>query len=432
MRDATILLAAISLIACGNPDSRDRLLDAPPDDGVISGSAELAGPPIACTVDATGKTDVSAELQSCINEAPVGAVVTLAAGTYRVDTAVRIERTDLTLTTAGLLGVETTCFVGTSPCARFVPGPALGGQPLFAIGSVTPAHRVTLDHLIFDGRGTSRRANPDEARAYCQAGGGRNLVEHGSDGSKLVHSASIDALCGTAVGWAVSRTGRNNTIRANYFGGNGTDYTETAGLWCDGLTIGAVHDTFVVGNVFVDNTDVALILGGATGVSAVADNVVEQKTRHVFAGIMLTNWSNPALPQTAQWGDFRGLDLARNRVRCGALCDIGMQLGVYPWIHDAKHSGNFRAMGGFVHDNVIESKGQGMVVAGGGTPVYPMVLQDNVFDVTPSASTKTYARPGTRKTGRLNVHALGSENFVDFPKGQAGDIDGTDPWHALY
>ena len=217
-----------------------------------------------------------------------------------------------------------------------------------------------------------------------------------------------------------------------YLASVGIDYTEASGFWSDGLTIGTIHDSAVTSNLFEDNTDVALILGGATGTTVVTNNVIGQAARRVFAGIMLTNWSSPTAGATAQWGDFRGLELARNQVVCRGSCDIGMQLGVLPWVYDATYWANYRLMGGDVHDNAIQSEKQGIVVAGAGTPAYPLRLAGNTIDVAPQLSTPTFARPGIRATGRLDVYAPGAENFVAYGAGQEATVDGAEAWHAAY
>jgi hypothetical protein len=264
------------------------------------------------------------------------------------------------------------------------------------------------------------------------AGNGRNLLEYGGDAVTLQYSASVHAMCGTAAGWAAGRVGTRSIIRGCLFADNGIDYTQASGFWSDGLTIGLLHDSAVTGNIFEDNTDVALILGGATGTTVVNDNVISQSARRAFAGLMLTNWSDPTKPATAGWADYRGLEMARNQVICRASCDIGMQLGVLPWFYDATYWINLRLMGGNVHDNHIQSEKQGIVVAGAGTPEYPLRLSGNVIDVTPQTSTPTFAKPGNRATGRLDVHAPGSENFVVYGGGQETTVDSAEPWHAVF
>lgn len=428
----TTTAMGVLLGGCAADAPRDQLLPQPDDLRVTSGGSALAeGSAVEIcagrTADPTGQTDASSAINACIAAAPAGGLVALPPGTYRLDAPVVIARSDVTLTTRGLAGTPW-CGEADPRCAKLRASAGFDADALLRIGSPTRADRVVVDHVILDGNGAARRSDAGAARAACAAGRGRTIMAYTGDDNALVDSAVVGAMCGTAIGWSVSGVAARSRIQRNFVAHNGVDHTRATGLWSDGLT----HDLVVEDNVFLDDTDVDLILGGATGASRIQRNTILHQEQESFAAFMLTNWSDPNDFSRAQWADFRGLDVSGNTIACGSRCEIGMVLGVLPWFYDATYWTRLRTMGGRIHDNSIQTTKQGVLVAGAGTPEYPLVLGPNRYDVVPNAATATFAQPGVRATGKLNVHALWDESFVAFTGGEETKIDGTDAWHKVY
>lgn len=374
--------------------------------------------------------DAAQALTTCIQTLPEGATLALPAGVYELRAPLHIERHALTLTTAGLQGTSATCRQGAS-CAELrasadFPSP----EPMLSIGRAgQPVHHITLDHLTLDGNGATRRQDAQAMKNQRLSGGGRTVLEWSGGQNRLLGSAFVDTPGATAVGWAIGGISQGSVVDRNYFAHNGIDYGVDLALWADGLTVGLVDQATFTSNRFEDNTDVDFILGGATS-TVVQGNQIVHTSRRSFAAFMLTNWSDPASPASAQWADFRGLEVTGNVIQCGDLCDIGMQLGVLTWIYFPDHWTSWRLMGGNIHHNEIHAQRQGINLAGCGTGDYATTLASNVLDVVAQPSAPMFK--GARATGKLNVPALWEENFINFQQGQEQDIDMTTPWHALY
>jgi hypothetical protein len=255
-------------------------------------------------------------------------------------------------------------------------------------------------------------------------------MELGGANNTLRFSASVNAVGGTAVGWAVVKTGTASTIHRNYIANNGRGVPDTK-YWSDGMTVGKVSNSSITGNLFVDNTDVDFIIGGATNTRYFGNKIMHSKKRS-FAAFMMTNWSNRNKPETAQWADFRGFDIASNVFECNSKVDICVQIGIFPWFYDLTNWARFRTMGGSFHNNWVSTQLQGVNVGGGGTLKYPFVMFDNVIDAGSTPSPIGFSNRQTRSVGKLNIHMRGSENFVTFKNNQIADMDNTDAWHSIF
>jgi hypothetical protein len=95
-------------------------------------------------------------------------------------------------------------------------------------------------------------------------------------------------------------------------------------MWSDGLTLNQASPTVVRGNVFIDNSDINLILGSGAD-SVVSDNVVIELQNGAFGGIMLDNFNG------SSDGNFVGMEFHNNSIQCNGRCDFGLELGPHPW-----------------------------------------------------------------------------------------------------
>lgn len=283
--------------------------------------------------------DASEALEDCIERTqPLGALA-LRPGVYRIERSLVIDK-PITLSTAGLIGDPRGCAeLPAHACATLLLNP----QSPRASGKVMPLEvrgdRVTLDHLRVVGSGISA-----QARARCGTpalrplGGGIRVS--GTDFS-LRKSVLRSFACYTAV--EVISAAYGPRIENNVIGPNGDH--RPGGIWADGVTIHDTADAVVAGNLFIDNTDVQLILGGCRSC-----RIQNNRFRHSgsfsgasFAELMLHSW-----PTTS--GDFTGSVVTGNDIDCGAWrrCGYGIMIGAEPW-----YSG--RARGGAVTGNRVSN-----------------------------------------------------------------------------
>jgi len=162
-----------------------------------------------------------------------------------------------------------------------IVGPAVGLANFIAKNDLTgymlqalDVNNVTLQSLWFDGNKGNRTVpcNPND-------GTGKNLVARGNN-IHVDNVGSINALCGSA--FEVHSDGLS--VTNSYFANNGYEYP--TGPWADGLTVwgclnGSVHDNF-----FSDNTDVDLIVGGASNCSVYSNTISHADVRGL-AGLMV-------------------------------------------------------------------------------------------------------------------------------------------------
>ncbi len=330
------------------------------------------------TADAGGVEPASDAIQKCIDGHDH---LALPPGVYRVTSAIAIDH-PFALSTAGAAGDPAGCLdANAPPCAVLRADenlrPARGFLRLLGTGN------VTIDHLVLDGNRAHRLAS--DAANDCRAGvngSGFNASAGGCDDCAFVGSASIDALCGSGFEWEGDRA----TITGSTFRGNG-DHA-SANMWSDGLTLLRSNGATVAGNLFADNSDVDLILGGTTDGRVQANRIV-QSAQASFAALMLDNFDGTTP------GDFTGTLVDGNDVACGnRQCDFGIEIGPHPWYL----SGNIA--GGRVTNNTVAGAKIGIDVEGGGTDGNPIFVSGN--DVAPSPSSGQF-NCGQRPTTTFNV-----------------------------
>jgi hypothetical protein len=318
------------------------------------------------TADAGGVAPASAAIQTCIDQTPAGGTLELPPGNYRMTSAIHLDK-PFTLRTLGVDAGAPSCLGGPA-CATLVADENLLTDRGFVRIGTTSA--VTVDHLVLDGNRGARLGSA--AAAQCVAGNngaGFNASTADCTGCALRGVASVRALCGTGMEWR----GDSATFSGNTFGDNGSHQDQN--LWSDGLTILHSDGVVVDGNLFHDNSDVDLILGGARN-ATIANNTIAQAKQAAFAGLMLDNF-NGATP-----GDFTGAVVTGNTIDCGALlCDFGLELGPHAWYPSPN------ILGGTVMMNVISGGKFNINAQGAGTQAAPTVVYGNALGPSPASAT---------------------------------------------
>jgi parallel beta-helix repeat protein len=334
------------------------------------------------SADITGQAPASAAIQACVTQAGPKGKLELPAGTYLMNSQLKIMF-PFTLGTRGLAGTTGTCIEGAE-CATLKAAPtffAPYGIVLAGDGNVS-VNNVVLDHITLDGARATRLQG--QARDQCVAGNnsyGFNAAFKNCESCKMTYSASVNALCGTGMEWK----GRFATIENNIFANNGDH--NAASLWADGLTLHQSDDASIRNNKLTNNTDVGLIsFGSARG--TIRGNVIIQDSAESFAGLMLDSLAT---------GDFSNTAIAQNTVSCTpGKCFFGINVGPRPWYPSKK-----AVFGGRLTGNTISGGTIGLNISGtqGGSQL--MYVGENIFE-----GSYSHVQVECRSTGKLMESAL--------------------------
>ena len=341
---------------------------------------EQVASPAACSVRS------EATLRDCLNRLPEGARIALPPGPL-VLTQPLVLRRRVTLTTAGTRPGDPRCAEDGAGCAVLVLAmPASTDHPITAAGAGS-----VLDHLVIQGG----RASPaHDYQAACagpdrDSGGGLAIAA-----SNVTISGSVvrDVACYSAV--VVSEGADGLRFTNNAVLSNGTH--DQRRMWADGLTLLDGVNDVIEGNLFRDNTDVQLVLGGCLRCT-VANNRIETTEAPgaaSFAGLLVHGW-----PHTS--GDYAGTAITGNTVDCGPArrCGFGIGVGGRAWYPSA-------ASGGVIAGNTVNRAEVGINVDDATGPV---TMADNI--VTQSGG-PVRSHCGLWFAGPVNI-SDGSRRFVD-------------------
>ena len=213
----------------------------------------------------------------------------------------------------------------------------VAGRDLFAHILRTPPNtrvdNISIEYVTINGMIDAEGGTYRVARDQCTDPGRRrrhlvrssdlnpgNLVLE-SVGLRFQHNETLQALCGSGL----ALLGQFD-VQDNYIAYNGRDRL-SGGLgtpWSDGVTVlGCNSGSYLAHNSFVDNTDIALALGGGNGCIFELNTIV-QSGRYAFAGINVGNFST---------GDHSGSEVRGNTVDCPVPDRLGMGIlvGSHPW-----------------------------------------------------------------------------------------------------
>ncbi|MBL8918254.1 MAG: hypothetical protein JNJ54_05300 [Myxococcaceae bacterium] len=342
------------------------------------------------TADRSGRQPATAALQACVDRTRAGGTLELPPGTWRMNGQLQL-RQPITVRTAGA-PPDGSCLAGVA-CARLQAAPDLEVENGFV---VLAGSGVVLDHLVIDG---NRAARLGSTSARVCAGGhnraGFNATAQECVDCGFLHSASINALCGSALEWR----GAGASIIGSTFRDNGDNSRHM--MWADGLTLLQSDGAVVRNNEFIDNSDIGFISGGAR-YGHFVHNVVKQSRQLAFGGLMLDNFNGTT------HGVFTGAVLAENSVDCtNQQCNYGIVLGPHAWYPSAN------TRGGEVRGNVVRGAKLGIVASGAGTPDAPLVLFGNDVSGSPSSARFTC---GVRQSANLVI----SPGSVVDTRGESG------------
>jgi hypothetical protein len=317
---------------------------------------------VVCHSDEETSTAAVA-IHACIDRAAPNSTVEILPGRYILHRQLVISKPLTIRTATSSSDPPPACTFDEEQCAVLVAAVDLVAQwgPLL----VQSTDHVTLEHIVIDGNREARSAS--DATRRCQDGDntyGFNVSVLDCASCTVSDIVSTHAICGTGMVWI----GAEATIQYSAFRVNGDSATR---IWSDGLTLLFAPRSAITDNEFVDNTDVALIIGYGVD-SRLERNTVLQRTQPAFAGLMLDNFDSNDLTSA---GDFRGAVVAHNRIDCAAqLCTFGIQLGPRPW-HATQN-----IIGGELHDNEVLGAKIGINADGAGVRDAPTTVYGNSIE----------------------------------------------------
>lgn len=294
----------------------------------------------SCSGLKASSEDATPALERCIQAMPPGATLIVAPEIYHLRRPLTINRS-VKIISAGLIDADGGCGSAIDGrCATFMLGPlegvsaARGRMPI-----EIKAANVTFSHIRVVGHGGE---NDEYDRRICldnlmrPLGGG---IRVDANNFTIRKSVIRNVNCYTAL--EVISGSNQLIVNNNIIGPNG-DHSPGK-LWADGLTVHDSSGAKIIRNLFYDNTDVQLILGGCQGCL-----ILGNRFRHSgsfeggsFAELMLQSW-----PSTS--GNFSQSLTRGNDIDCTPKrrCGYGMMIGSNPWYIG-------RASGGEVTNNRI-------------------------------------------------------------------------------
>jgi hypothetical protein len=327
-------LLAVAFAGAGGCTAMDEIPDERLELGEVSSALE---PQVLC--NEVFSLDHAQALQTCFARVAPGGTVLLPAGVGLVlQTPVVIAR-PLILTTQGK-GPGQVCdprlahgcaVIHTSPTSPHFNNPD------------TPALRVTVSDVSL-----------------------RNLAFN-------FHLRSIGIQVESAVRFSAFDNGLQNARRAamvitnsggagavierNFFFNNGAR-TPAHNQISDGLTVHQASSARIVGNWFLDNTDVQLILGACTNCTIASNDIRHSgdPARASYAAFALHSFF------ASQSGVFTGSSIFANVIDChpSRRCGFGIYLGDYSWLPPP--GGSNPVNGGHIHSNSTSYAQVGMYI----------------------------------------------------------------------
>ena len=178
---------------------------------------------------------------------------------------------------------------------------------------------ISLERIIIDGNRYNRLNS--RAAQDCQDGSnyaGHNGAFAGCTGCSFMSSVTMFAVCGSGLAWV----GGGSRVVDSVICHNGDHYTRN--MWSDGLTLNQASPAVVQRSMFIDNSDINLILGSGSN-SDVSDNIIFEMQNGAFGGVMFDNFNG------STDGSFIGMEFHNNVINCNGKCDFGLELGPHPW-----------------------------------------------------------------------------------------------------
>lgn len=284
--------------------------------------------------------DATPVITECLENQGGEGALKLLPGKYQLLTPLVIKRS-VTITTANVASEEICSKDTGEHCAVLAIGPIPPQSTIGVMPIEVAAKNVRFHSIAIIGPG-----NQDIAwqRRICLDQHARPLgggVRVKADGFEMTNVLLKNASCYTAME-VIKGVGHTKFI-GNTIGPNG-NHKENQ-MWSDGITIHDGTGIVIESNIFRDNTDVQLVLGGCLNCNIHNNKFIHSNDflRSSFAELMLHAW-----PGTS--GNFSSSITSGNSIDCGQYrrCGYGLMIGGEPWYPS-------KAFGGTVRGNRIKN-----------------------------------------------------------------------------
>lgn len=303
--------------------------------------------------------DVSAMLQKCLDNSLAGEIVELPPGKYVVAKQIKITK-PIMIRTQNKTALSPRCNLEDVTCAEIIADKNLV-EPWGVVYVET--NNLTLDHIIINGNNKERLNGPAGGYlAKANTGIGHNLMVMSCNGCVFSNNVLKNGLSATAFGYnyvdpahGYQPVNNHDTVIKNNLIANNGIHNRTLS-WSDGFSFHDGNNFTIVGNEFVNNTDIDFIMGGCTNCS-IERNKITHTTDFEggsFAAMNFQAWVTGGVQSSS--GDFTGSTIANNIIDCSSMkrCGFGLYLGSKAWGYTAKN-----LKGGIFKNNTIRNAQQG-------------------------------------------------------------------------
>lgn len=374
-----------------------------------------------------GKGFLETQILECIKKTPNGGVLEIAPGAYYLTRKIFLDR-PITLRTRGQSKSPDHC-LSNAPldCAIFIAHPAFNAgddktanayNGLLVASYVSKVH---VDHLVFHGNRTGRIGTAVDQLMQADRSWGANATFTWCNQCTISYSASVNSLGSSGLQFI----GDDAVIVGNVVRDGGQAPRGGGAFINDGFTILDAQRIAFINNIAMNNTDIDMIFAHIKD-GTVRNNVVLHETSSpmydltgAMGGMMLDNFNVNAL------SDSSGSTMANNWINCNGTCQMGLQLGPYPWYpgsDGAKWESANETRGcvqaGTILNNVVMNAKQGINIAGAkGT------LRNNIVNDSLTATRLPFITCASHERSRLNHEPLNPNCQSDV--GENFDFAGT-------
>lgn len=334
-----------------------------------------------------GKEYLETQVLECLKKTANGGVLEFSPGVHYLTRKIYIDR-PITIQTVGTATQPFNCLANEPiDCAIFVAHPAFNAgsdktasayNGLFVVNYASNVH---LDHVVLHGNRLNRLTGPIADLMNADRSWGANATFTWCNTCTISYVASVNSLGSSGLQFI----GNDAVIVGNVVRDGGQAPPDGGAFINDGFTILDGLRLVFVNNLAMNNTDIDMIFSHIKD-GTVKNNVVLHETSSpsykftgAMGGMMLDNFNVTAL------SDSSGSVIEGNWINCNGACQIGLQLGPYPWYPGSdgaawKSSNETRGCvaGGTISNNQILNAKQGINIAGAKARVRSNIVNDEI------------------------------------------------------
>ena len=246
--------------------------------------------------------DSASYIQNCIDNTASGDVLTLPVGVYTLDTGLIISQPIKIVSELN----EVPCSISDPNSCPILRASANYYSSVAMLYTKSDINNVWIDHIGIDGNRDNRLSSQSAYECSNDINNrncGRNFYFEVCTQCSVTNSVLANALCASGFVFTGDYLHfENNTVQ------NNGDHNEHL-MWADGLTCLTCDHAYIVGNSFIGNSDVDLIMGSGVN-SHVHSNLflhAADNNRPVFSALMCDNFNGGTTGDFAFHAEFVGV-----------------------------------------------------------------------------------------------------------------------------